>query len=113
MQEELDAGNPVDQKQIKFKPSTMKPLHANWLTQVYDFLSSADRKHIILAGWKAAGITGALQKGVSSFSGGTLDPYNDIDPFDQGEIEITASSMVIPASEGYVEHERVDPEFIC
>ena len=126
LQEELDAGNLVDQIQIKFQLSTIKPLHANWLIQVYDFLSSAEGKQIILAGCKAAEITGALQKGVSGFSGDTLDPYNDIDPFDQGvdpyndidpfdqgEIEITASPMVTPASGEYVEHKRVDPERIC
>ena len=55
----------------------MKPLHAGWLIDVYNQLSLSDGKQIILSGWKAAGISDALEKGLAGFSGEFMDPFND------------------------------------
>ena len=38
--------------------------------------ASIEGKDVILKGWKSAGITEAIQKGLNIM----LDPYNDIDP---------------------------------
>ena len=114
---ELDSGKSLDDINIKFLLSTMKPLHAGWLIDAYNKLSSCDGKSLILSGWKAAGISEALEKGLAGFSRGILDPYIDIDPFDQGEIDFNITSVVSVPSEEYVEQERVidedsDDEFL-
>ena len=85
----------------------MKPLHAGWLIDVYNQLSLFEGEQIILSGWKAAGISVALEKGLAGFSGGIMDPFDDIDPFNQEEIDFNMSSVVSVASEEYVEIERI------
>ena len=107
LQQELDSGKALDDIDIKFKLSTMKPLHAGWMIDSYNRLSSLDGKQIILAGWRASGITDALEKGLKEFSYNVLDPYDDIDHFDQGEIRFPITSVVSAASEEYIENERV------
>ena len=104
---ELDCGKSLDDINIKFLLSTMKPVHAGWLIDAYNKLSSSDGKSLILSGWKAAGISEALEKGLAGFSRGILDPYSDIDPFDQEEIDFNITSIVTVPSEEYVEQERV------
>ena len=50
LRRELDSGKTFDGINIKFKLTTMKPLHAGWLIDVYNQLSSSDGKQIILSG---------------------------------------------------------------
>ena len=44
---------------------------------------------------------------MAGFSGSFIDPYYEIDPFDQGEVYFNITSEVNCASEGYVEKERI------
>ena len=59
-----------------------------------------------MAGWKASGISDALGTGLAGFSGSFVDPYCEIDPFDQGEVHFNITSEVNCASEKYVEKEE-------
>ena len=71
-------------------------------------MSSSDGEtNLFCRGWKAAGISDALEKGLAGFSGEFMDPFNDIDPFVQGEIRFNITSVVSAASEEYVENEIV------
>ena len=107
LRRELDCGKSLDDITIKSKLTTMKPLHAGWLIDVYNQLLPFKGKQIILSGWKAAGISDALEKGLTGFSVGIMDPFDDIDQFNQGEIDFNMTSVVPVASEEYVEKERV------
>ena len=49
--------------EVDLRLSTLKPLHAATTTKVYEYLKSENGKKIILAGWTASGITGALKEG--------------------------------------------------
>ena len=60
-----------------------------------------------MAGWKASGISDALEIGWAGFSGSFFDPHYKIDPFDQGEVHFNITSEVNCASEEYVEKERI------
>ena len=60
-----------------------------------------------MAGWKASGISDALERGLAGFSGSFIDPYYEIDPFDQREVHFNITSEVNCASEKYVEKERI------
>ena len=60
-----------------------------------------------MAGWKASGISDALERGLAGFSDSFVDPYYEIDPFDQGEVHFNITSEVNRASEEDVEKERI------
>ena len=84
----------------------MKPLHAKWVIDVFNQLSSFEGKKVILAGWKASGILDALENGLAWFSGSFVDSYYEIDPLDKGEVHFNITSEVNCAPEEYVEKER-------
>ena len=107
LRKELDAGKSLDEISIKFKFTAMKPLHAKWVIDVFNQLSSFERKKVILAGWKASRILDALERGQAGFSCSFVDPYDEIDPIDQGEVYFNITSEMNCASEEYVEKERI------
>ena len=45
--------------EVDLKLSTLKPIHAMVLMDIYDFLLSKKGKKVVLNGWKAAGIAEA------------------------------------------------------
>ena len=59
--QELDSGKGVDNIDIQLK-SVLKPLHANWINDLYNYFTTPKGKEIIANGWKAAYITDALEK---------------------------------------------------
>ena len=63
---------------IKLKLSMLKPLHAGWMVDLYNQMTTEDGKRIILAGWRATGILDAVRLGVAKLP--SLDPFIDIDP---------------------------------
>ena len=58
-------------------------------------------KDIILAGWRASETSAAVEDGLIGF---LIDPFNEIDPFDQ-IIEINITSVVRLISEEYINKE--------
>ena len=66
----------MDNIEVKLKLSVLKPLHAGWLIDAYDHLTSEAGWKIIANGWQSAGITSAISKGVQ----GLFDPFDTIDP---------------------------------
>ena len=49
LRSQLDSKVPIENIDIKFLLTTMKPLHAGWLISSYDKLSSAEGKQVILS----------------------------------------------------------------
>ena len=64
---------------------SQKPLHAKCLIDLYNYMTSPDGQAVSLKGWKVAGITEAVQKGLNGLP--SLDPFHDIDP-----LSITANA---------------------
>ena len=54
------------------KLSILKQLHAKWLIDLYNYMTSSDGQAVSLKGWNVAGITEDVQKG--------LNDFHDIDP---------------------------------
>ena len=77
----LDNGVQLEDIDVKLRLSVLKPLHAKWLLDAYKCLSTEAGQKIIENGWKAAGITEALSKGLSGLE--SLDPFHSIDPLIQ------------------------------
>ena len=60
------------------KFSILKPLHAKWLIDFYNNMTSPDGQAVSLKGWKVAGVREAVQKGLNGLP--SLDPFHGIDP---------------------------------
>ena len=76
--QELDSGKGVDNIDIQLKMSVLKPLHANWINDLYNYFTAPKGKEIIASGWKAAYITEAFKKGKQGLD--HLDPFASINP---------------------------------
>ena len=59
----------------------MKPLHAQWVMDLYNYLTSEKGQAIISNGWKAAAITLAISNGSKGLE--SLDRFESIDPLDE------------------------------
>ena len=103
LRNELESGKKLENITIKFILLTMKPLHTWWLIDCYNQLISSHRKEIILAGWRASGISAAVEDDLIGF---LVDLFNEIDPFNQ-TIEISMTPVVRSMSEEYINKENV------
>ena len=74
----LENGQELDDIEIDYRLSVLKPLHATWLISLYDHMSSPEGKAVIASGWKKSGIFDAINLGLSGLP--MLDPFNDICP---------------------------------
>ena len=63
---------------IQFRLSVIKPLHAKWLVEYYNHISSKAGTEVIVNGSKLAGIYDAIRSGKSSLQ--SIDPFNDVAP---------------------------------
>ena len=58
VQLQLDSGKSVEDNDVDFHLTMIKPLRIQWLTHMYNHLTTGKVKGVILKGWKKAGITG-------------------------------------------------------
>ena len=64
--------------EIDYHLSALKPLHATWLISSYDYISSLEGKAVIASEWKKLGVFNAFELGLSKLP--VLDPFNAICP---------------------------------
>ena len=62
---QLSLGKKVEEIKIKFRLTTLKSLHAKWLVEYYNEITSENGSSVIINGWKAAGIYNAIKAGSS------------------------------------------------
>ena len=76
--EQLDNGKQIE-VDVKLQLTSLKPLHAEWLVEHFNNMTTSQGKEIIMSGWKASGIIiEAIEKGSDRLR--SLDPFNDLDP---------------------------------
>lgn len=92
---QLQENVPMENIEIKLKVSVLKPLHASWLVDAYNHLTSEAGREIIKNGWKSAGISKAVADGLDGME--DLDPFHSLDPL----LETSNDSF-------YQSNERVD-----
>ena len=63
---------------MKFHLTEIKPIHAKWITQFNDYMSTEDGSKVIINGWKKSGISDAVTNGSSSLP--SLDTFQTIAP---------------------------------
>ena len=71
----MDSGTALEDMEVDLRLSVIKPLHAQWLVNTYNYFSSEKGRRVIARGWKKAGIAGLLD-------GTTVlppdDPFQDV-----------------------------------
>ena len=70
---ELESGKELSDIDIKLTLTILKPLHASWLTDLYDYLTSQKGAEIIFNGQQSSGITEAIVKGTKDLK--NRDPF--------------------------------------
>ena len=75
---QLEKGVPIDEIDIKLRLSVMKPLHAEWITDFYNYMTTAESKKIIKSGWLSLGVLDAIRLGLNKLP--STDPFDDIAP---------------------------------
>ena len=58
IQKGLNEGKALEDIQVDVRLTVIKPLHAQWLVNCYNFFSTEEGRQITLKGWKKAGILG-------------------------------------------------------
>ena len=71
-------GKDLEEIDVKLQLTTLKPLHAKWITELYNHMTSGGGKQVVLNGWRAAGIRQAIDQGYVNLP--ESDPLKDIDP---------------------------------
>ena len=83
----------VEVIEMKFQLTEIKPIHANWISQFYNHMSTDEGSKVIINSWKKSGISDAVTGGSSSLP--SLDPFQDIAPLPQS---LEVHETIIPAS---------------
>ena len=84
VQKHLDKGIALEDIDIRFQLTTMKPLHANWLIDLFSVLTSPQAKDVIIGRWTKSGIWDALKLGSRGLP--SIDPFKEIEPMDSDYI---------------------------
>ena len=77
---ELEKGTSIEDTDIKFPLTMMKPLHANWIIQLYNELTPKKGKKVIHGDWVKSGIFDAIM--LESKNLPSLDTFEEIEPLD-------------------------------
>ena len=78
VQRAMDVGKSMGEIHIDLKLLVLKPLHASWLIELFNHMTSPAGRAVSLKGWEVAGIIEAVRNGISGLP--SLDPFHDIDP---------------------------------
>ena len=103
----LENGEKLENINISFKITVLKPLHAKWLVEFYNHITSGEKREIITRGFERAGITYALELGSSKLP--ELDPFAEFSTLVSGN-ELLDQSL---PEEEYLQsftNERVDSD---
>ena len=49
-------GKPLADVDVKLRLSTLKPIHAGWIVDFYNYITLGEGRKVIENGWKASGI---------------------------------------------------------
>ena len=105
---QLESGKSLEDVDVKLRLSTLKPIHAGWIVDFYNYITSEEGRKVIESGWEAAGIADAIRLGSKALP--SLDPFDDIDPLiDQFDVS-TDINAVCNLTEEQIEGNQKDTE---
>ena len=73
VKEQLDSGKALDDISVDLRLTVMKPLHAQWLVDMYNYFTTERGQQIIMAGWAKSSMLGLID--------GTVTDVPPADPF--------------------------------
>lgn len=84
----LADGVELNDIQVKLLLPILKPLHAGWIIEFYNEMTSSKGLSIIKSGWRASGITDAVNIGLEKLP--SIDPFEEIIPMmgDNGDTSV-------------------------
>ena len=78
VEDALANGKKIEDIEIKFCLTVIKPLHAKWLMEFYNHITSEDDSKVIINGWKRSGIYEAVKGGSPLLP--SIDPFDKLIP---------------------------------
>ena len=97
----MEEGKELETIEVPLKLSNIKPLHAKWLIEMYNEMTSDEGRKVCLKGWEVSGIKAAVEQGLSKLP--CLDSFSDIDPMVENDCDIqTINARVISEASKYV-----------
>ena len=72
---QMDSGKQVDEIEVDFRLTTLKPLHAQWHISLHDHFTSEKGSQIIKKGWEKSEITAIMNGSVTLPSS---DPFPEV-----------------------------------
>ena len=75
--EHLDNGKQIEEVDVKLQLNRSEPLHAEWLVELFNHMTTSQGKEIIMKGWKASRTIEVIKEGSARLS--SLDPFNGLD----------------------------------
>ena len=124
---QLDNGVSIDNIEVGLQLSKIKPIHAGWLVEFYNHMTTSKGKEIIDSGWKVTGISDAVKLGSSKLP--PIDPFHEIDPMlgDESEssnchllalcdvttqeFELLCGKQLVPENDDAVTDDKTDSEW--
>ena len=113
VEEALSHGKKVEDIEIKFYLTVIKPLHAKWLMEFYNHITSEEGSELIINDWKRSGIYDAVKNGSSSLP--SIVPFNEVAPLVVTE-KSNGPDVTINQSSSFTEsfvNDRYDEESDC
>ena len=109
MENALFQGKKVEEIEISFRLTTIKPLHAKWLMEFYNHITSEGGSKIIINGWKASGIYDVIKMGESALP--SIHPFSDIAPLaDENISDVQVILPTLDLMENFVNEHHEDDE---
>ena len=97
----MDKGINIEDVQVGLQLKKLKLIHAGWLVDFYNHMSTSKGKEVIESGWKAAGIYDAIKVGSEKMP--PIDPFKDIDPLLNENSEPNNNQHLLPVCDITVE----------
>ena len=88
---QLARGINLENIEVKLKLSLIKPIHAAWVVDFYNHMTTAKGVEIITSGWRTVGILDAIELGSSALP--SIDPFDDIDPLLSTQLEDNCNNV--------------------
>ena len=81
------------------KASLIKPIHAAWVVELYNHMTTAQGVEIITSGWRAVEMLDAIGLGTCALP--SIDPFDDIDPLLSTQLEDSCNNVGV--TEEYID----------
>ena len=91
---QLTLGTRVEDTEMKFHFTEIKPIHATWITQFYNHMSTEDGSKVLINGWKRSGFIDAVTNRSAALP--SIYPFQNIAPPTTSTSDVCESKTICP-----------------